>query len=417
MADAETGASVGSDRLVRARRLTDELVGNESRLRFRHHHMNVVRAWRSALDRAPSDAERSVAARGYAEAWARLAHWSGTPADAHRARRASDEMKRIETARASGRDATAPSRSLFGLLKSIVADVRRAYPDVKVVADSPTAAREAVDPERSSAARPATKPTRTAEAPASPKVAQPTSKRSPSRRGRPFTVVIDPGHGGRDHGATGIRGVREKDFNLTFARALARALRQQLGARVRLTRQRDHFVSLARRVRLANQWHADLFISVHANAHRKESVSGIETYFARGRRKQGKDSIKLAKLVQKYAIREARRQHSSVRSIGIKPAGFQVLRGVRMPAVLIETGFLTHRTEAQRLVDQRYQGRLVKGIVKAVQQFVGTTGSATTSKFADMSRGRAEMTAAETSMRWNVASTSNRSPSARPSDT
>jgi N-acetylmuramoyl-L-alanine amidase len=92
-------------------------------------------------------------------------------------------------------------------------------------------------------------------------------------------VVIDAGHGGKDFGALGAHGLREKDVNLAIAMKLGRELKRRLGVHVIYTRTTDDFVSLQRRTMIANRSNADLFVSVHANAHKKRSVSGIETYF------------------------------------------------------------------------------------------------------------------------------------------
>ncbi len=320
--------------LRRAQALTQALTASGDRMRFRHHHQRVIRAWERAVHEAMTPEARRRARAGLADAWARLAHWSGLASDATRAAAVASMVP--------ARPSPPPS------LASIVDDVRRAYRDVLTddVDDRPPIG---------------------------------------SRR----VIVIDPGHGGRDRGATGTPGVREKDINLVVAKRLAAALRRQLGAKVVLTRSRDRYVSLSRRVGVANRAKADLFISIHANAHRRSSVHGVETYFMRGARAKKGRSWRLARLVHRHTIRALRRNRTAVRSLGTKPAGFQVLRGVRMPAVLVETGFLTHRTEGHRLRQPEYQRRLVDGIVSGLRQFLKEEVQETTESMAGVEGDRA----------------------------
>ncbi|MEO1338659.1 MAG: N-acetylmuramoyl-L-alanine amidase, partial [Myxococcota bacterium] len=109
------------------------------------------------------------------------------------------------------------------------------------------------------------------------------------------------------------------------------------------------------------------FISVHANAHSKEKVGGLETYYWRGSRGA---SPRLAQRIQASMIASVRRQHPTIRNLGTKPAGFKVLRSVRMPAVLIEVGFLTHALEARLLESRGYQDRLAVGLAIGMRDFV-----------------------------------------------
>ena len=297
-------------------------------MRLRHHHLKVIRAWKRAVEAASTDETRAEARRHWADAWARLAHWSGLAedrAEAARAKAIALRPKRSASAPRPKRSAAAPRPKRSAMLTSIVEDLRRTYPEL---GDS--------------------------------------SVPEPS----PLVIVIDPGHGGRDRGATGVGKVREKTINLTLAQRLGRALERQLGAKVVFTRTRDRYVSLRDRVRFANRAKADLFISIHANAHRRSSAHGVETYFVRGARRMGSKSWRLARLVQNSTIRSLRRVDPGVKNLGSKPAGFRVLRGVKMPAVLVESGFLTHRGESERLRKPFYQRRLVSGIVSGVERFV-----------------------------------------------
>lgn len=239
-------------------------------------------------------------------------------------------------------------------------------------------------------------------------------------------VVIDPGHGGKDTGAIGKAGVREKDVNLSIALALGAALEKRLGVEVIYTRNKDHFITLSRRVQIAHAADADLLISVHANAHKNRKLSGIETYYlnttssgyanrlaqrensqhfdeshldapdpeesateaessvlpsgALGRdlrllladlamRSATEDSKHLAGLVQSRLVKSASEEHPGVRDLGVKHALFFVLLGARMPSILIETGFLSHPEEERRLGSRAYQRTLAEAIARAVERF------------------------------------------------
>lgn len=240
-------------------------------------------------------------------------------------------------------------------------------------------------------------------------------------------IVIDPGHGGKDHGASCTKHRREKDINLAIAMQLGKKLRREMGVKVVYTRTKDVFVSLKRRVEIANASGADLFISVHANANENKKVKGVETYYLNtttdqyairlARRentsgptqlpvrgaipkvgasvendgtmpagKVGRDmSLLLADLAMKSATEESRRlagyiqssvvnglrsKYKNVRDLGVKRSLFYVLLGVRMPSVLIENGFMSNPMEAARLADPKYQNELSTAIARGVQRFV-----------------------------------------------
>ncbi len=345
-------------------------------LRLRHRHQRVIRKWIRARSAAQTTEERRLSTSGLALAWARLAHWSGRSDDRERAaawrEQSGGAMQRGESSRwqplacapsgptARSEGATTPRvRGVRGsgsddVLAQILAEVRQAYPDVRVSKRGPRA----------------------------------TASDRPS-----LTVVIDPGHGGRDHGATSAAGLKEKDVNLVISRRLARTLRTMLGAKVILTRTGDRYVGLSRRVQIANRTDADLFISVHANAHHDEDVHGIETYFVRGAKSKDSRSWQLAESVHQDVIEAARRRYPTVRSLGTKPAGFQVLRKVRMPALLIETGFVTNPIEGRRLASVAYQADLVKGLADGVRHYLET--SAGRSRLAD-----ADLFNSVSSSRW-----------------
>jgi N-acetylmuramoyl-L-alanine amidase len=213
-------------------------------------------------------------------------------------------------------------------------------------------------------------------------------------------VVVDAGHGGHDPGAIGPRRVREKDVTLAIARRVARRLRDR-GFEVVLTRSDDRYLALEERTAIANTARGDLFVSIHANAHPQRRRSGVETYVldvAHDRyaarlaaRENGLDlggtrevtriladldakasagpSGRLAQLVQREVTTGIRAHVGEVRDIGVKSALFYVLLGARMPAVLVETGFISNRAEERRLASARYQDEVAAGITRAVAAF------------------------------------------------
>lgn len=214
-------------------------------------------------------------------------------------------------------------------------------------------------------------------------------------------VVVDPGHGGRDTGAIGPHGVREKDVALAIARAMAQRLRA-LGFTVILTRKDDSYVSLDERTRIANQARADLFVSVHCNAARRRTLSGVETwtlnvasdrYATRlatfenadaertvsdlrliladlATRANATDARDLAQAVQSSLVRNLRARVGRVEDHGVKQALFYVLLGAHMPAILVETGFISNPAEEGRLRSRKYQGGTADAIARGVKEFV-----------------------------------------------
>ena len=213
--------------------------------------------------------------------------------------------------------------------------------------------------------------------------------------------MVDAGHGGHDPGAIGPRRVREKDVALAMARRLARKLREA-GFEVVLTRSDDRFLALEERTAIANTARGDLFVSVHANAHPRRNRSGVETYFLNtaddryaarlAARENGLDlgdgegevariltdlgakasagsSQRLARMVQREVTTGVRARIGEVRDLGVKGALFYVLLGARMPAVLVETAFISNRDEERRLASTRYQDEVASGIARAVSAF------------------------------------------------
>jgi len=217
-------------------------------------------------------------------------------------------------------------------------------------------------------------------------------------------IVIDAGHGGKDPGAIGPRNVYEKNVVLKMAKALAKALRQQLGVKVLLTRTDDRYLKLRQRTEYANQVGADLFISLHANATANGKAYGVETYFLNlsknnqaaevAARENGttlqevgnleailfdlmanakiNESSRLAAEVQQALVAGLRPHYSRIKDLGVKQGPFHVLLGATMPSVLIEAGFISNPREEKRLESANYQKRVAAAIVTGVKNYSAT---------------------------------------------
>jgi N-acetylmuramoyl-L-alanine amidase len=177
---------------------------------------------------------------------------------------------------------------------------------------------------------------------------------------RPAVVVIDPGHGGYDRGGMSGQRLAEKVFTLDVAKRLARILVNDSHIKAVLTRDNDSFVSLRERTNIANQYagHDAVFVSIHFNSGRRIGAFGIETYYNNQR------GYRLAALIHPRVI-----QAISSIDRGIRHRGFLVLRRNRLPAVLVECGFLTNPTEAARLSDSRSRDCLAKAIAAAIVRY------------------------------------------------
>jgi parallel beta-helix repeat protein len=176
------------------------------------------------------------------------------------------------------------------------------------------------------------------------------------------TVVIDPGHGGEDPGAIGIGGIREKDIVLAIGLETAAAL-QRRGLKAILTRSDDRYVDLPPRVQLAEREQADVFVSIHANSAGLSlpQVNGLETYHYPGSR----TGARLARAVQNQIL-----QSLNPEDRGVREANFFVLRTTSMPAILVETGFLTGREDAANLSSASYRRRLADAIATGVLTYI-----------------------------------------------
>ena len=237
-------------------------------------------------------------------------------------------------------------------------------------------------------------------APNAPFVAAPTPRETPGRGQRPRTIVVDAGHGGRDPGAIGATGVREKDVVLDAALQLRTALESRGRYRVALTRDADRYVELADRVRFARAQNADLFISIHADSHANSTAQGASVYTisergeARAQNlmnaqnwdldlgeapRQGLAHDILVDLYQRETTnRSAQFAQMVIPRLGqVTPllrnthrnAGFFVLLTPDVPAVLIETGFLSNVTDERRLSDPRARQAMAEAMAEAVDAY------------------------------------------------
>lgn len=235
-----------------------------------------------------------------------------------------------------------------------------------------------------------------------PGVTQPLLPQRPQEAPGIRTIVIDPGHGGREVGAVGPNGIMEKDVTLAVARKLAASLSRAIGARVILTREDDSVVSLDQRTAIANQYGADLFLSVHVNAAVVKDAKGSETYFLSleasdelaKRAAETENASQIASAAadatadvrmilwdlaqQAYldessrfaqAIQEEMNAATSVANRGVKQAPFKVLVGATMPAALVEIGFISNPEEEAKLQSDDFQNLTVSAITRAVERY------------------------------------------------
>lgn len=170
-------------------------------------------------------------------------------------------------------------------------------------------------------------------------------------------IMLDPGHGGHDSGAA-ANGLLEKNVVLDISRK-TQSILEQHGYTVKLTRNDDVFLSLEERVALANSWGADQFISIHANGYPDPGANGIETYY----HPSSPAGKTIATSIQTGLINET----NSVNR-GVKEETFYVLRNSKMPASLVEVGFITNQSEASKLADDSYREQLANAIAKGIME-------------------------------------------------
>jgi N-acetylmuramoyl-L-alanine amidase len=181
------------------------------------------------------------------------------------------------------------------------------------------------------------------------------------------TIAIDAGHGGQDLGTTGAT-YQEKRLALATS-IWVRDQLQRLGYRVILTRPRDAFVALPTRAQIANEAHADVFVSIHYNSSPNPSAHGIEVFYYEPPNSPNSRRTILSKQLAQDALKSiTATTHAASR--GVKEASFAVLRNTQMPAILIEGGFLTNESERQRLLNPTYLESMALSIAHGIDQFV-----------------------------------------------
>lgn len=213
------------------------------------------------------------------------------------------------------------------------------------------------------------------------------------------TIVLDPGHGGKDVGAIGPGGIQEKDITLQICEKASALISKRVGARVLLTRTTDEVVPLDQRTAFANQYKADLFLSVHLNASLTKGARGSETYFlsvdasdelaAKVAERENAGSaapapssdlkLILWDLAQQEYLKESSTFAETVQTQmnllagiqnrGVKQAPFKVLVGATMPAALVEVGFISNPDDEAKLKDPAFQEQLADALVTAIQNY------------------------------------------------
>ena len=282
--------------------------------------------------------------------------------------------------------------------RRLALEVSALEPEDAVRDQAPEAAPAPEGPAEAAAPAPAAVSTAPAAAPAAPAPAAALARRR---------IVIDAGHGGKDGGATGVRGTLEKDINLAAAKELAKLLKEEKIFEVLLVRSDDTFVPLAERSRTANDARADLFVSLHCNAHRNPKENGFEVYslseqasdpeaarlaefensslqlegkspsdesaalilHAMGKTENINASAELAALVSRALSRRV-----DLTARGVKQASFYVLRGTDAPAVLVEMAFVSNRRDEARLETRRTRRKIVDGIYAGLVDYAKRQG-------------------------------------------
>lgn len=225
---------------------------------------------------------------------------------------------------------------------------------------------------------------------------------------RDIIVVVDPGHGGKDPGAVGAKGEREKDVVLSIAQLLAKRLKREKGFAVKLVRNDDFFVPLRKRVEIARKHKADLFISVHADAAPRLTASGASVYaLSEGgatsatarfmaQRENGVDLLGATSLLNLRdkdpmlagvildmsmnatiaaslqlgsTVLDSLSGITTLHQKRVEQAGFAVLKSPDVPSILVETGFISNSRDSQRLVTTRHQQAIADGLFKGLQRY------------------------------------------------
>lgn len=217
-------------------------------------------------------------------------------------------------------------------------------------------------------------------------------------------VVLDPGHGGKDHGTTGVNGLVEKELMLDIAKRVKKLVEENLDSEVLLTREEDEFIALEERTAFANRHRADLFVSLHANSSPFRLASGPETFYldfttsresmdlaARENASASKSVADLQDIVKKIALKDKRDESrdfaakmqgamfkaqkstgTSKRNRGVKSAPFIVLIGAEMPSILVEIGFLSNKAEVALLQTSEYRQTVARAVFDGLRNYLAS---------------------------------------------
>jgi N-acetylmuramoyl-L-alanine amidase len=226
----------------------------------------------------------------------------------------------------------------------------------------------------------------------------------PPEKSKALKIVIDPGHGGKAPGGIGPHGEKEKDITLEVGKILAKRLSDE-GIEVLLTRDNDTYIPLEERTAFANKYNADLFVSIHVNATEARYRDGVETYFLNlttdassnkvaerenampSSSMQGlqliikdlmlnakiNESSRFATFTQNSIISSLRKTGYSGKDLGVKQAPFYVLMGAKMPAILIEIGFITNPADCMLLHNTAHLDAIVDGIMGGIRTFTANS--------------------------------------------
>lgn len=247
------------------------------------------------------------------------------------------------------------------------------------------------------------------------------SPKTPAPKNSDFIIVLDPGHGGEDFGASGRRGTREKDVVLSIARQLKAKIDSLRGMRARLTRSGDYYISLRRRTEVARRHKADLFISIHADSFPKRHVRGSSVYTLSPRGASSEtarwlaDKENAADLVGGVNLKDMEDllaqvlidlamtktisdsiefasdvlgqlgRVGTVHSKKVEQAGFVVLKSPDIPSILVETAFISNPTEEKLLRSRSHQKKIVSAMLRGVQRYVTRNPKHSTQQVGDRS--------------------------------
>ena len=176
-----------------------------------------------------------------------------------------------------------------------------------------------------------------------------------------YKIVLDPGHGGEDVGAIGASGLYEKDFTLNQTLKVMKLLEEDERIEVYLTRDDDHYISQKSRYRstFANDLKADLFVSIHGNAFTDNKATGTETFYYR------RKSRSLARVIHKHLV-----EATGFDDREVQKENFYVIKDTKMPAVLLEIGFLSNREEESLMFTEQFQEQVAEAIVAGIEEYL-----------------------------------------------